>query len=83
MPRDWRADALDAYLTLLYIPAPDTIYRGIHKLPPAHVLVAERGQVRISRYWDLEFTGERRRGGAKRITSRSSTRTCAKPCSSA
>ena len=56
--REWRADALDAYLTLLYIPAPDTIYRGIHKLPPAHVLIAERGQVRLSRYWDLEFTGE-------------------------
>ena len=59
VPREWRADALDAYLTLLYIPAPDTIYRGIHKLPPAHVLVAERGQVRISKYWDLEFTGGR------------------------
>ena len=58
VPREWRADALDAYLTLLYIPAPDTIYRGVHKLPPAHVLIAERGQVRISRYWDLEFTGE-------------------------
>ena len=57
VPREWRADALDAYLTLLYIPAPDTIYRGIHKLPPAHVLIAERGQVRLSKYWDLEFTG--------------------------
>src|ERR671910_201361 len=57
VPREWRADALDSYLTLLYIPAPETIYRGIHKLPPAHVLVAERGQVRISKYWDLEFTG--------------------------
>jgi asparagine synthase (glutamine-hydrolysing) len=58
VPREWRADAIDAYLTLLYIPAPDTIYRGIHKLPPAHVLVAERGTVRTSRYWDLEFTGD-------------------------
>ena len=56
--REWRADALDAYLTLLYIPAPDTIYRGIHKLPPAHVLIAERGAIRVSRYWDLEFTGD-------------------------
>ena len=63
VPREWRADALDAYLTLLYIPAPDTIYRGIHKLPPAHVLVAERGTVRTSRYWDLEFTGD---GDARR-----------------
>ena len=78
VPRDWRAEALDAYLTLLYIPAPDTIYRGIHKLPPAHMLVAERGQVRVSRYWDLEFTGERRRAarrglprGARRAAARS------------
>ncbi len=45
------------------MPAPDTIYQGIHKLPPAHLLVAERGRVRISRYWDLEFTGD---GDARR-----------------
>jgi asparagine synthase (glutamine-hydrolysing) len=58
VPREWRADAVDAYLTLLYVPAPDTIYRGIHKLPPAHVLVAQHGKIRTSRYWDLEFTGD-------------------------
>ena len=58
VPRDWSPEAIDAYLTLLYIPAPDTIYRAIRKLRPAHVLVAERGTVRVSRYWDLEFTGE-------------------------
>jgi asparagine synthase (glutamine-hydrolysing) len=56
--RRWRADMLDAYLTLLYVPAPDTIFEGIHKLPPAHVLVAERGTIRIRRYWTLEFTGD-------------------------
>jgi asparagine synthase (glutamine-hydrolysing) len=58
VPREWRADALDAYLTLLYVPAPATIYRGINKLPPAHVLVAEKGTIRTSRYWDLTFTGD-------------------------
>jgi asparagine synthase (glutamine-hydrolysing) len=58
VPRTWRADALDAFLTLLYIPAPDTIYRAVRKLPPAHVLVAERGQLRLSRYWNLQFTGD-------------------------
>src|SRR4029077_8789694 len=56
--REWRADAIDTYLTLLYVPAPDTIYRTIHKLPPGHVLVAEGGSVRVSRYWNLEFTGD-------------------------
>jgi asparagine synthase (glutamine-hydrolysing) len=55
--REWRPEAVDDYLTLLYVPAPDTIYKGIHKLPPAHVLVAEPGTVRVSRYWDLEFGG--------------------------
>jgi asparagine synthase (glutamine-hydrolysing) len=56
--RQWRADMVDAYLTLLYVPAPHTIYAGIRKLPAAHVLVAERGSVRVSRYWDLTFTGD-------------------------
>jgi asparagine synthase (glutamine-hydrolysing) len=58
IPRDWRPEAIDAYLTLLYVPAPDTVYSAIRKLPPAHVLVAERGRVRLTRYWDLKFTGE-------------------------
>ena len=57
VPRDWRADALDSYLTLLYVPAPATIYNAIRKLPPAHVLVAENGAVSTHQYWDLEFTG--------------------------
>ncbi len=56
--RDWRPEAIDAYLTLLYVPAPDTIYRAVRKLPPGHLLVAERGQIRVSRYWDLHFTGD-------------------------
>ena len=63
VPRDWRPDAIDAFLTLLYIPAPATIYKGVHKLEPGHVLIAEKGSVRTSRYWDLEFTGD---GDARR-----------------
>jgi asparagine synthase (glutamine-hydrolysing) len=53
----WSPEALDAYLTLLYVPAPATIYQQVRKLPPGHVLVAEQGKVRVSQYWDLEFTG--------------------------
>jgi len=54
----WSAEALDAYLTFLYVPAPATIYREIHKLPAGHILVAEHGRIRVSQYWDLEFTGD-------------------------
>ncbi|HEY7499688.1 MAG TPA: asparagine synthase (glutamine-hydrolyzing) [Vicinamibacterales bacterium] len=53
----WSPEAVDAYLTLLYVPSPNTIYQQIRKLPAGHVLVAERGSVRVSKYWDLEFTG--------------------------
>jgi asparagine synthase (glutamine-hydrolysing) len=58
VPRDWRPEAIDDYLTLLYVPAPGTIYRAVHKLPPAHVLVADASGIRTSRYWDLAFTGD-------------------------
>jgi asparagine synthase (glutamine-hydrolysing) len=55
VPREWSPEAIDAYLTLLYIPAPATVFRAIKKLPAAHYLVAENGTVKVRRYWDLEF----------------------------
>ena len=35
--------------------APRTAFAGISSLPPGHVLVAEAGGLRISRYWDWSF----------------------------
>ena len=58
VPRGWSAEALDAYLALQYIPCPQTIYRAIAKLPPGHLLIAERGRVITRQYWDLDFTGD-------------------------
>ncbi|MDH4036235.1 MAG: asparagine synthase (glutamine-hydrolyzing) [Candidatus Krumholzibacteria bacterium] len=46
--------ALDGYLALQYVPGPRTIYRGIHKLPAGHTLVAESGEITIEPYWTLE-----------------------------
>jgi asparagine synthase (glutamine-hydrolysing) len=45
VPRRWNAEAIDAYLTLQYVPSPRTIYRDIWKLPPGHLLIAEEGRV--------------------------------------
>ncbi|HEY2150034.1 MAG TPA: asparagine synthase (glutamine-hydrolyzing) [Vicinamibacterales bacterium] len=58
VPRDWSAEALDAYLTLQYVPGPQTMFRAISKLPPGHTLVAEGGRVTIRKYWDLTFRGD-------------------------
>jgi asparagine synthase (glutamine-hydrolysing) len=58
VPRGWSAEALDAYLTLTYVPCPQTMYSAVWKLPPGHLLVAENGRVTVRRYWDLTFTGD-------------------------
>jgi asparagine synthase (glutamine-hydrolysing) len=47
--------ALDQYLTLRFVQAPDTFYENIRALPPAHYLVWENGTSRVGRYWDLSF----------------------------
>ena len=48
--------ALHHYLTLQYTPDPLTIYQGIQQLPAAHLLVVEaNGEVKVSRWWQLEF----------------------------
>jgi asparagine synthase (glutamine-hydrolysing) len=52
--REIDREAIDPYLSLLYIPEPRTIFRSIRSLPPAHRLVCEEGDLRISRYWDFE-----------------------------
>src|SRR4051812_10493566 len=45
-------DALEAFLAFNSIPAPLTIFRGIRKLPPGHLLVWEErgGAVRVERF---------------------------------
>lgn len=43
--------SLALYLQYGYVPAPRTILNGVHKLPPACVLVWEGGEPRVERYW--------------------------------
>jgi asparagine synthase (glutamine-hydrolysing) len=53
-PREPDYEAIHEYLTFQYVPSPMTAFRGINKLPPAHMLVAERHKApRVSRYFAL------------------------------
>lgn len=55
---DWQA-ASD-FFSFLYVPAPNTIWRGVFQLPPAHWLEYDlRGRriVRIERYWRPAVAG--------------------------
>ncbi len=49
-------NALRHYVSFDYVPAPMSIYKGIHKLPAANVLVVENGQIRTRKYWDISWT---------------------------
>lgn len=55
-------EALSHYLTYQYVPGPLTIFRGIHKLPPAHTLVLRSGKVEIQPYWQLSYAAKREAG---------------------
>jgi asparagine synthase (glutamine-hydrolysing) len=54
---DGRLDpaAIDAYLTYLYVPRPETIFEGIRQLGPGESLTWHRGRVRTELYWNPEF----------------------------
>jgi asparagine synthase (glutamine-hydrolysing) len=53
--RELDLEALRQYLSFDYVPAPKSIYKGISKLPAAHVLTVENGEIQTRRYWDLTF----------------------------
>lgn len=55
VPREPDLASLNDYLAFQYIPAPNTIFKGVYKLPPAHTLIWQDGKITISRYWNLSY----------------------------
>jgi asparagine synthase (glutamine-hydrolysing) len=51
--RSLNVAAVDHYLSFLYTPPDTSIFEGIHKLPPGHLLRWKGGQVSVRRYWEL------------------------------
>lgn len=49
------AAAIDAYFTYLYVPHPETIFRGVRQLGPGESLTWHRGRVRVETYWRPEY----------------------------
>jgi asparagine synthase (glutamine-hydrolysing) len=43
------------YLTYDCVPDPDSMIRGVAKLPPGHTLSVSDGALTIQRYWDMSF----------------------------
>ena len=58
-PRDVDAVAVHHYLTFQYVPAPWSIFQGIKKLRPGHILVCEHGTCTERAYWAISYRHKR------------------------
>ena len=52
-------EVLDAYVAFGFVPEPHSLYRGVHKLPPATHLIVENGaRPRLQTYWQPPVVDE-------------------------
>ncbi len=49
-------EAIDSYLSYLCVPAPQTAFKQIRKLEPAHWLRWKDGRIETRRYWQPDFS---------------------------
>jgi len=52
-------EAIHYYLTYQSVPAPYSAFKGVKKLPPAHILLVKDSKVSVQRYWDLSYSQKR------------------------
>lgn len=55
-PRSLDLVSLNHYLTYEYVPTPRSIFAGVRKLRPGHLLVLEGGRATETPYWHLDLT---------------------------
>ncbi len=48
-------EAMDCYLSLRFIPAPNTMFNEIKKLPAGHFLLVKDGKLEIKQYWKPSY----------------------------
>lgn len=53
--KELNEDALETYLTFQYSALPETFFKGIFKLPPAHYFILKDGKMEMTRYWEPKF----------------------------
>lgn len=53
--KEIRLDAVHDFFAYQYIPDPKSIFKHVHKLPPAHYMIIEDGNINMTEYWKLSF----------------------------
>jgi asparagine synthase (glutamine-hydrolysing) len=54
-PEAFEPDAIYAYLNFGTIPAPQSIYRAVRRLPPGQMLIWEDGHATLHEYWEVTY----------------------------
>jgi asparagine synthase (glutamine-hydrolysing) len=54
--REIDPEALSRFFTFEYVPAPDSIFTAIKKIPPGHLMTVRDGKTDIRRYWDVHYS---------------------------
>lgn len=57
--REINPAAIDRFLSYLYLPGAETLFKGINKLEPGFYLLVKNGRAVCNQYWDLKFTQPR------------------------
>lgn len=66
--KDIDLEALWHYMSLRYMPDDRSLFKGVVKLPAAHLAVWENGAVRTERYWKLDTFRHKMVGSEKELT---------------
>ncbi len=53
--REVDLEGLDQMMTFPGLTSPRTMFKGIHSLPPGHILIAGDGGYDVRCYWDIDF----------------------------
>ncbi|MEO8391393.1 MAG: asparagine synthase (glutamine-hydrolyzing) [Chloroflexota bacterium] len=48
-------EGLSEFLSLRYVPAPQTMFEGIFALPPGHLLLCDENGITVQPYWDVVY----------------------------
>lgn len=48
-------ESLHQFLTFLWAPDPNTLFRGVRTVPPGHLVEWQEGEITIRQWWDISF----------------------------
>ncbi len=59
--REVNNEALENYLTFQYSVLPETFFKGVFRLMPAHCFTFKHGELKIKRYWEPKFQNDEKK----------------------